>query len=97
MKPPTPVVNPTAPQTLLRSMTLEISSAQESIAGEILAYTEANDEGRDLNRVCGAVGFTTGVGGFIGSCLLSFVLTPSEKCTEFGCRSNPMNFFAVHL
>ena len=48
MKPPTPVVNPTAPQTLLRAMTLEISSSQESIAGELLAYTQANDEGRDL-------------------------------------------------
>ena len=29
-------------------MTLDISSAKVSIAGEILAYTQANDEGRDL-------------------------------------------------
>ena len=29
-------------------MTLDISSAKGSIAGEILAYTQANDEGRDL-------------------------------------------------
>ena len=29
-------------------MTLETSSAQGSIAGELLAYTQANDEGRDL-------------------------------------------------
>ena len=48
MKPPTPVVNPTAPQTLLRAMTLEISSAQGSISGELLDYPQANDEGRDL-------------------------------------------------
>ena len=48
LKPITPVVNPTAPQTLLRAMTLEISSAQRSIAGELLNYTQANDEGRDL-------------------------------------------------
>ena len=44
-----------------------------------------------LNSVYGAVGFTTGVGGFIGSCLFSFVLTHSEKCTEIGCCYNPMN------
>ena len=48
MKSPTPFVNPTAPQTLLRSMNLEISSAPGSIAGELLAYTQANNEGRDL-------------------------------------------------
>ena len=48
MKPPTPVVKPTAPQTLLRAMTLDISSAQGSIAGDILAYKQSNDEGRDL-------------------------------------------------
>ena len=48
MKPPTPVVKPTAPQTLLRAMTLEISSAQVSIAGELLSYTRDNYEGRDL-------------------------------------------------
>ena len=48
MKPPNPVVNTTAPQKLLRSMTLEISSAQVSIAVELLAYTQANDEERDL-------------------------------------------------
>ena len=45
-----------------------------------------------LNSVCGAVGFTNGVGGFIGSCLFSFVITPSEKNTEFGCCSNPKDF-----
>ena len=48
MKPPTPVVKPTAPQTLLIAMTLEISSAQGSIAGELLAYMQANDDGKDL-------------------------------------------------
>ena len=48
MKPPNPVANSTAPQTLLRAMTLEISSAQGSIDGELLTYTQANDEGRDL-------------------------------------------------
>ena len=48
MKPPTPVVKPTAPQTLLRAMNLEISSEKGSITGELLAYTQANDEGRDL-------------------------------------------------
>ena len=48
MKTPTPVVKPTAPQALLRAMTLEISTAPGSITGELLAYTQANDEGRDL-------------------------------------------------
>ena len=48
MNPPTPVVKPTVSQTLLRALTLQILSAQGSIAGEILAYKQANDEGRDL-------------------------------------------------
>ena len=48
MKPPNPVVNTTLPQTLLRAMNLEISSAPGSITGKLLAYTRANDEVRDL-------------------------------------------------
>ena len=48
MNPLTPVIKPIAPQTLLRAVNLEISIAQLSIVGEILAYTQANDEGRDL-------------------------------------------------
>ena len=48
LEPPTPGVKPTAPPTLLIAMTLEISSAQGSIAGELLAYMQANDDGKDL-------------------------------------------------
>ena len=48
MKPLNIFVNPTAPQTLLRAMTLEMSNSQGSIAGDLLDYMQANDEGRDL-------------------------------------------------
>ena len=48
MKPPDPVLKPTVKQTLFEAMNLDISLARESITLELLAYVQANDEGRDL-------------------------------------------------
>ena len=48
MKTPAPVGKPTVQQTFLEAMTLEISLPRGSITGELLAYVQANDEGRDL-------------------------------------------------